>query len=74
MEANDWQAHRHAARALEDFRELRERLGEQLDRLGRHERNLVHSLSHHLRHATYRTGERVDWRVRVWPERDVTAL
>jgi hypothetical protein len=67
---NDEQAHRHAARALEDFLALRKRLGE----LGREERKLVHSLSHHLRHAVYRTGERVPWRDRVIPARDVTAL
>lgn len=66
---DDEHAHRHAAAALADFLELRERLRG----LGRRERSLVHSLSHHLRHAVWRTGERVDWRIRVWPERDDTA-
>ena len=39
--------HRHACHALEDFLRLRRR---------RHDEGLWHSLSHHLRHAVYRTG------------------
>lgn len=53
--------HRHAVHALEDFRALRARLGKR-------ERQLWHSLSHHLRHAVFHTGEGA--RYRVIPERD----
>ena len=53
--------HRHAVHALEDFRTLRARLGKR-------ERQLWHSLSHHLRHAVFHTGEGA--RYRVIPERD----
>jgi hypothetical protein len=41
--------HRHASHAYEDFNRLRELLG------GR-ETSLWHSMSHHLRHAVYRSG------------------
>lgn len=41
------QTHRHAAHALEDFERLRRR---------RNDEKLWHSLSHHLRHAVFRTG------------------
>lgn len=48
--------HRHTFHAYEDFQRLRKVLGE-------HESELWHSLSHHLRHALYRTG------LEVAPER-----
>jgi phage replication-related protein YjqB (UPF0714/DUF867 family) len=41
--------HRHAFHAYEDFNRLRKLLG------GR-ETELWHSMSHHLRHAVYRSG------------------
>jgi hypothetical protein len=40
-------AHRHVHHAYEDFRRLRKE---------RHNEELWHSLSHHLRHAVFRTG------------------
>jgi hypothetical protein len=45
--------HRHACHALEDFRELRKRLGEQDD-------ELWHSMSHHLRHVVFRSSHEVE--------------
>jgi hypothetical protein len=50
-------AHRHALNALEDFEALRRRT-HGLDR------GLINSISHHLRHAVYRTGKEVPWRKR----------
>lgn len=44
--------HRHAYHAYEDFNRLRELLGD------RHT-ELWHSLSHHLRHAVFRSGQEV---------------
>ena len=48
-------AHRHALHALEDFRVLARSLehGPAIDLYA----SLVHSISHHLRHAAYRTGK-----------------
>jgi hypothetical protein len=57
--SNNDAAHRHAAHALEDFCKLRAQLGER-------EQDLWHSLSHHLRHAVYRTGEGA--RHRTYPD------
>jgi hypothetical protein len=66
---NDCSAHRHAAHALEDFIEIRSLL-----KNGHHSpeqiSSLLHSLSHHLRHAVFRSGERVPPRWRVIPERE----
>lgn len=46
--------HRHACHAHEDFRALRKRLRGMGDA-----GDLWHSLSHHLRHAVYRSGHEV---------------
>jgi hypothetical protein len=43
--------HRHACHAFEDFEELRRRPWD---------RGLWHSMSHHIRHAVYRSGHEVD--------------
>jgi hypothetical protein len=56
---NNDAAHRHATHAMEDFCVLRERLGQR-------EQDLWHSLSHHLRHAVFRTG--VGAQHRTYPE------
>jgi hypothetical protein len=58
-------AHRHSAHALEDFKKLRDMVRD------RRAASLLHSLSHHLRHAVYRVGEELPphhWR--EIPERD----
>jgi hypothetical protein len=52
---NRQHAHRHARHALEDFRTLRPQLAQRGDLS-----ELLHSISHHLRHAVYRTGLEVD--------------
>jgi hypothetical protein len=53
--------HRHACHALEDFRALRRIRHDRGD-----ERELWHSLSHHLRHAVHRSSHEVsDGRLRV---------
>jgi hypothetical protein len=44
--------HRHACHAYEDFRALRRKVGG--------DDELWHSLSHHLRHAVYRSGHEVE--------------
>jgi hypothetical protein len=58
-QSNRVQLHRHALRALKDFSELR--------RKRRHNRReeLWHSLSHHLRHAVYRSGIEAGWRTEI---------
>ena len=50
-------AHRHAFHALEDFEELRNSLAWATSL---HERELLHAIGHHLRHAVYRTGLELD--------------
>ena len=45
--------HRHACHALEDFRALRR---------DRNNESLWHSMSHHLRHAVFRSGHEVEQR------------
>lgn len=44
-------AHRHAHKALEDFELFRKRRGVFQGR----DAELLHAISHHLRHAVYRT-------------------
>ena len=56
MNENLEHAHRHARHALEDFRVLERRIGyshELMELYG----ELLHTISHHLRHAEYRLGK-----------------
>jgi hypothetical protein len=57
---NRQHAHRHARHALEDFDLLRPQLAQRGDLS-----ELLHSISHHLRHVVYRTGLEVDERIRT---------
>jgi hypothetical protein len=50
--------HRHTCHAYEDFRELRKIL-ERFSHTFPEEQELWHSLSHHLRHAVFRSGHEV---------------
>jgi hypothetical protein len=61
---NQFQAHRHAYRAWEDFCDLRERLS-----LTSYGEELLHSISHHLRHAVYRTGKELPHKQRHYVRR-----
>ena len=54
--------HRHAWHAWEDFVQLR---------LDRDNEELWHSLSHHLRHAVWRSSEEVPVEMRKYTGRDV---
>jgi hypothetical protein len=49
---NHFHAHRHAYNALADFELFRQRRGFQ----GR-DAELLHAISHHLRHVVWRTGQ-----------------
>lgn len=49
--SNSDAVHRHACHAYADFRALRKRL--------RGDDDLWHSISHHLRHAVFRSGHEV---------------
>jgi len=49
LEDNYEHCHRHAWNALSDFNMLRKQMHGV-------DRELVHSISHHLRHVVYRTG------------------
>ena len=56
--------HRHARCALEDFERLRQGIAE--DRWWPHEvEEQLHAISHHLRHAVYRSGVEAGWRTQV---------
>ena len=59
---DDDHTHRHAWHAYEDFRSLRNRYATDAATI-----KLWHSLSHHLRHAVFRTGLRASprWRRNV---------
>jgi len=53
--------YRHAVHALEDLERLRQGIEE--DRWWPHEiEEQLHAISHHLRHAVYRSGVEVRWR------------
>jgi len=52
--------HRHARCALEDFDSMRHLLEESPAWTHELEKK-IHALSHHLRHAVYRSGVEINW-------------
>ena len=53
--------HRHARHALEDFEAVRHLLEESPEWTHEVEER-IHAISHHLRHAVYRSGVEAGWR------------
>jgi hypothetical protein len=52
--------HRHGCHAFEDFERLRRMRWRKVPTPDPDEEELWHSLSHHLRHAVYRSGHEVE--------------
>lgn len=63
---NAMHAHRHAHHAFEDFEAVRRLLEESPGWTHEIEQH-IHAISHHLRHAVYRTGLGLRWHDRMMP-------
>jgi len=62
MWTNSDAIHRHACHAFEDFELLRKLIDNKVETLD----EVLHSISHHLRHVVYRSGHEVsDDRLRI---------